>query len=272
VIRVNGMASDVVPATDRGLAYGDGVFRTLAVRAGLPVLWRRQYAKLASDCARLGISCPSADKLRDDVAAVTANQVSAAVKIIITRGNGERGYRVPEAPHPNRVVLASALPAYPDTYASQGIAAHLCQTRLGTQTALAGVKHLNRLENVLARSEWEGNAYAEGILLDVNGNVIGGTMTNLFMVERGRLITPQLESCGVAGVTRELLLERAAADGIPFSTVAITLDRLMAADETFVVNSLIGAWAVRSIGDKAMRTGTMIHRIRAWLDECRTVD
>ena len=266
------MASDVVPATDRGLAYGDGVFRTLAVHAGIPVLWSQQYAKLASDSARLGIFCPSSEELRHDVLAVTANDTNAAVKIIITRGNGERGYRMPQASRPNRVVLASPLSVYPDRYISEGIAVHLCRTRLGTQPALAGVKHLNRLENILGRAEWEGDAYAEGIFLDVNGNVIGGTMTNVFIVERGRLATPGLEHCGVAGVTRQLILDCAAANNVEYGVETIPLDRLMTADETFVVNTLIGAWAVHSIGDRTMRTGAMIHRIRAWLDECRTLD
>ncbi|MGE5523982.1 MAG: aminodeoxychorismate lyase [Rhodospirillaceae bacterium] len=266
MIRVNGMASDVVPATDRGLAYGDGVFRTLAVRAGRVVHWDRQYAKLASDCARLGIACPPSEILLEDVDAVTAAQRDAAVKIIVTRGTSERGYRIPPNPHVNRVVIASPLPAYPEGHASQGVAAYLCETRLGSQSALAGVKHLNRLENVLARAEWSTDAYAEGILRDVEGNVVGGTMTNLFLIEAGRLVTPELTRCGVAGMTRDLVLERAARDGVGCNIETISLERLLAADEAFVVNSLIGIWPLRAIGNVALRTGSMAQRVRAWLD------
>lgn len=265
MIRVNGMASEVVPATDRGLAYGDGVFRTLAVRGGRAVHWYRHYAKLASDCARLGIACPAPEVVLADVHGVVEQGSDAAVKVIVTRGPGERGYPPPEPARPNRIVMSSPLPAYPEAHTRAGIDACLCRLRLGTQPALAGIKHLNRLENVLARAEWKGTAYAEGLLCDAQGHVVGGTMTNLFIVEEGRLYTPSVAHCGVAGVTRELILERGPAEGVPVETATIGLERLMACDEAFLVNSLIGAWRLRTVAGRAMREIGMTARIRAWL-------
>jgi len=267
VIRVNGMATDVVPATDRGLAYGDGVFRTLAVRAGRAAHWDRQYAKLALDCRRLGIECPPADILHADMVGVTRGEADAAVKIIVTRGASERGYRMPRQSRPTRVVISSPLPAYPGCYASEGIAAYLCEMRLGTQPALAGVKHLNRLENILARAEWGDDTYAEGIMRDGNGNVIGGTMTNIFIVEGGRLVTPELSHCGVAGVTRDRIFDWCGRERIQCAVETIALDRALVADEVFLVNSLVGVWPVRSIGESAVRTGSVAQRISASLDE-----
>jgi 4-amino-4-deoxychorismate lyase len=261
------MASDSVPATDRGLAYGDGMFRTLQVRAGRAVHWERHVEKLAADCGRLAIACPAADVLHEDVMAVTAEQPDAAVKIIITRGIGARGYRPTIDARANRVVIATPLPVYPERYAMEGVMAHLCRIRLGTQPALAGMKHLNRLENVIARAEWEEGPYAEGILCDEQGDVISGTMTNLFILEGERLSTPDLSRCGVAGVTRALVLERAVTAGIASSIERIALDRVVRADEVFLVNSLIGLWPVRSIAGKAVRTGPMASRIRNWIDE-----
>ncbi len=270
MITVNGMASDVVPATDRGLAYGDGVFRTLAVRGGRPVLWARQYAKLATDCARLRIACPSAELLHEDVVTTAGLESDAAVKIIVTRGAGERGYRVPHEARPNRIVLSSPLPAYPDAYRNDGIAAMLCETRLGTQPALAGVKHLNRLENVLARAEWGDDAHAEGIVRDQEGRIIGGTMSNVFIVEGDVLVTPDLARCGVAGLTRDLVIERCAAQNVRCAIEAIPLERLLQADETFVANSLIGVWPVRSLGGRRLRTGPMSRRVGVWVYEAQS--
>lgn len=267
MIRVNGIACDVVPATDRGLAYGDGVFRTLLVRGGRPLRWERQYAKLAADSTRLGIVCPGAETLREDVLAAAADQGEAVVKIIVTRGPGERGYRIPAAARPTRIVISAPRPAYSRHDARAGVAVRVCTTRLGTQTALAGVKHLNRLENVLARSEWSTDAVAEGIMRDELGNVICGTMTNLFIVEGDALCTPDLGHCGVAGVTRELILERAASEGLARKVEAVPLERLLAADEVFLVNSVIGVWPVRAVGDKPLRVGGIARRMRAWLDE-----
>jgi 4-amino-4-deoxychorismate lyase len=121
---------------------------------------------------------------------------------------------------------------------------------LGTQTALAGIKHLNRLENVLARSEWDGDAYAEGLVCDEGGLAISGTMSNLFIFEDQRLCTPDLGRCGVAGLTRELVLEQAGRDGVPCSVEDLPLERVLSADEVFFVNSLIGVWPVRMLADR----------------------
>ena len=148
-----------------------------------------------------------------------------------------------------------------------GIRARICALRLGIQPALAGIKHLNRLENVLARREWDGPEIAEGILLDRDGNVIGGTMTNLFMVENGALVTPELVRCGVAGVTRERIIGHAAASGMACRPEDVTTERLLAADELFVTNSIIGVWQIRELGDRAWKTGAVTQRIKRWLDE-----
>ena len=267
MIRVNGLACNVVPAIDRGLAYGDGVFRTVLVTRGRPQHWRRHYAKLASDCARLNIPCPDRNLLRVDVESVAAGQLECAVKIIITRGSGERGYRSPAQPQAMHVVIASALPCYPREYADSGVTLFPCRLTLSAQPALAGIKHLNRLENVLARAEWDDSRHAEGLLQDDGGHAICGTMSNLFIVEGDTFYTPDLSRCGVAGVTRERVMEAAGRQGVKCVSEALDLGRVLAADEIFVVNSLIGAWRVCAIGAVAIRTGDMIARVQEWLDE-----
>lgn len=267
MILVHGAATDTLPATDRGLAYGDGVFRTLRFRGGWPRSWALQFRKLARDCAALGIPCPADALLQEELCQVARDAPEGVGKIIVTRGPGSRGYAHAGPAQPTRIVMSFPLPAGRADVTSGGVKARICTLRLGIQPALAGIKHLNRLENVLARREWDNPHIAEGILLDCDGNVIGGTMSNLFMVENGVLVTPELARCGVAGVTRERIIGYAAESGLACRVEDMTVDRLLAAEELFVTNSIIGAWQIRELEGRSWRTGAVAQRIGRWLDE-----
>lgn len=266
---VNGIEIDTVSAYDRGLMYGDGVFRTLAMRRGRPLLWPRHYAKLAADCKALRIDCAAADIFERDLAAIAARQSDCVVKIVVTRGCGPRGYAILDATAPTRIVAASALPVYPQSYCDSGVRVHLCRTRLALQPALAGIKHLNRLENVLGRSEWSDPEIAEGLMCDIDGNVICGTMSNVFLVTEGVLQTPQLARCGVAGVQRERVLELAQANDVQARLCDISIGQLLAADELFVVNSVIGVWQVVTLDRRTWKVGLLTMQIRAWLEDAQ---
>lgn len=267
MILVNGAVSDAVPVIDRGFAYGDGVFRTLQARSGRPLAWRYQLRRLQHDCSALGIACPSERLLSGEIARVAANEPACAVKIMVTRGPGQRGYAVPRESQPSRIVMSAPLPAYPASWSETGIKARLCALRLGFQPALAGIKHLNRLENVLAREEWHDPDIAEGMLLDADSNVIGGTMTNVFMVRHGALVTPDLRRCGVSGATRDRIIACAAAHGVACTVSDVPLSEAFQTDELIVVNSLVGAWQVRELNDRKWAPGAMVPTIRRWLDE-----
>lgn len=267
MILVNGAATGQVAATDRGLAYGDGVFRTFPVGNGRARHWRRQFHKLASDCAALALPCPAEDLLADEVARVSGAEGEHVVKIMITRGSGERGYAPARNPASTRIVIAGPRAPYPEEFFRNGVRVGICRTRLSVQPRLAGIKHLNRLENVLARSEWNDPAVAEGLMLDTDGNVIGGTMTNLFLLEDDGLATPELSRCGVAGVTRERILAAAQRHGVACRVEALSLDRVRAARGLILVNSVIGAWFVRNIEGQTWQADSATVRVRSWLDE-----
>ncbi|MDH3288964.1 MAG: aminodeoxychorismate lyase [Betaproteobacteria bacterium] len=267
MILVNGAATNQVVATDRGLAYGDGVFRTFPVTSGRAHNWCFQFRKLAHDCAALALPCPAEAVLAEELIRVSAAQRECIVKIIVTRGSGERGYAPPQDPVPTRVVMASPRLHYPEEFARRGVRVQVCRTRLAAQPRLAGVKHLNRLENVIARSEWRDPAVVEGLMLDMEGNVIGGTMTNLLMVDENGLATPELSKCGVAGVTRERILAAAMRHGVTCRVEPLTLNRVLGARELILVNSVIGAWAVRDIEGRTLRPGPGMTRMQAWLEE-----
>lgn len=262
---INGVPGDQVSIHDRGLQYGDGVFRTLRISNRHVLHWPRHYHKLQQDCAALKLPCPEAALLLDELQRLAAQQADATAKIIITRGLGMRGYAPPGNAIPARILSLAPPPGYPADFYTQGIHLHVCELRLGHQPRLAGIKHLNRLENVLATAEWNETAAAEGLLLDVAGNVIEGTRCNLFMVSDGELITPELSHCGVAGVQRERVMEWAANNGIPSRIAQFGLAELLAADEVFLVNSIIGLWPVRELQGRRWSRHPVSLQVQEWL-------
>ena len=267
MILVNGVRSDSVAVTDRGLAYGDGIFRTLLSKKGQPRWWPWHYRKLVHDCAALAIPCPAAAVLEQEMALAASRSGDEVVKIIVTRGSGTRGYAPPQSPSPTRIVMSAAPPEYPEEFSSFGVKVFKCQTRLTSQPRLAGVKHLNRLENVLGRAEWKDPDVPEGLMLDDANNIIGGTMTNLFIVEDGRLLTPELTRCGVAGVTRERVMDAARKHGMACREEPITEARLREAQEALLVNSVIGVWQIRECTGRSWNAGAHVGRVREWIDE-----
>jgi 4-amino-4-deoxychorismate lyase len=267
VILVNGTASEYIPALDRGLAYGDGVFRTLLLHKDRPRAWPEHYAKLHADCAALGIQCPDESALRADISHLARGEPDSGIKIIVTRGVGERGYAPVAGANACRIAVSFPVPGAYKQYAADGITVRVCDLRLGFQAQLAGIKHLNRLENVMARREWTDSSIVEGLLLDGASNVIGGTMTNVFIVESGALVTPELSQCGVAGVTRARVLRHAPLHGVHCNVTTISLQRLLDADELFVTNSLMGACQVRTLGEKRWTAGDVTNTVRHWLDD-----
>ena len=252
---INGSFDQAISPFDRGFAYGDGVFRTMQMRNGLPVNWPLHYQKLVADCAAISIVCPSAELLINDLHQLfpihefDENETGVA-KIIITRGEGERGYASSAVTVPTRVVIKSAMPLYLTSNYEQGVHLHVCDTRLAAQPKLAGIKHLNRLENVLARMEWRDDSIFDGLLLDRQGNVIECTMSNIFARFGDKLITPDLSGCGVAGITRQHILGLKNVLGLTVEVTSLTLSQLLQADEVIVCNSLYGAFQVNTIGAK----------------------
>jgi 4-amino-4-deoxychorismate lyase len=263
MILINGIDTAAIDPCDRGFAYGDGVFRTLALRGGRPLLWSRQYAKLAHDAAALKITCPDAQVLFADLAAIAARHADGVIRITLTRGIAPRGYTMQPDGATTRAVAYSA-PAF---VTATAVRARWCTLRLAIQPALAGIKHLNRLENVLARAEWQDSSIAEGLLKDANGNVIGGTMCNLFLLRDGVLTTPVLDACGIAGVMRDLILEYAQADGIVVRIAPVLPAEVRAADALFLVNSLIGVWQITALDDLSWPEHAMAARMREWITD-----
>ena len=266
---VDGQATDSIAVTDRALHYGDGLFETIAIRAGKPQLWQAHMARLQQGCARLGIPMPDQATLVREAEQLCAGQSQAVLKILISRGSGGRGYRAPSAPCPRRVLLRYPWPAQTDWWQHGAHLIH-CQTPLGCNPALAGIKHLNRLEQVLGRNEWQDEDIHEGLMCDRDGHVIEGTMSNLFALRDGQWHTPDLTGCGVAGVMRQSILAMCQQQGKACQVRPIRDSELAQMDELLICNSLIGLVPVRSLAGQSypITQGQQLQQaMLSWLEQ-----
>ena len=252
----------VLPVHDRGLAYGDGLFETIRVVGGQAKLLDRHLQRLIDGCQRLSIPVDDAEMHRELVQFCQVLEQGVA-KLIVTRGSGQRGYAPPQPCQPQRLLLGAALPAYPLQHAESGIRIFPCETRLAEQPRLAGIKHLNRLEQVLARAEWSDPAFAEGLMRDTSGRVVEGVFSNLFMVIAGGLRTASLTRCGVAGVMRAEIMARASQQGLAVVEGDIGYRELLQADEVFLCNSLYGIWPVTGLAERVWPVGPLTRKLQA---------
>lgn len=250
-VLINGVEGDRVPVFDRGLAYGDGLFETIRAIDGAAPLWARHMARLREGCGRLGLPVPDNGVLVAEFARVARHAPDCVVKIILTRGIGERGYAPSANAAATRVVSAFPTPVLPPDWYREGIRVRCCALRLAAQPRLAGIKHLNRLEQVLARAEWSDPDVVEGLLFAQRGALVSATAANVFVGLGGALLTPPVDACGVAGVLRGALL-----DALPGTQVkTISKEDLMQADELFLTSSVRGVLPVRALGERVLRVG-----------------
>jgi 4-amino-4-deoxychorismate lyase len=255
---INGRKSTTIDCRDRGLQYGDGVFETMRVRRGQVRLLDYHLDRLYGGCRQLKIAGPSQHALRRELARTAALRSEGVLKLIVTRGaSSRRGYRPTGAERCTRILALHPLPkAVVAEDATTPVRVRLCATPLGLNPCLAGLKTLNRLESVVARAEWSDARIWEGLMRDVDENIVCGTMSNLFLMRGSSLMTPVLDRCGVAGVMRRWILE--AAGELRLSPVErrIRWQDLCEADEVFMSNAVVG---LRSVG--SLQRGTSFLRL-----------
>jgi 4-amino-4-deoxychorismate lyase len=263
-VLINGREAASVDALDRGLQYGDGLFETLAVRRGQARFLDRHLHRLREGAARLAMPLPGPDELQEALArACPAGQ--GVLKLMVTRGTGERGYRPPRRVQPTWIVAAFPWPEFAPSHWSAGVRLRRCRTRLGRNAALAGIKHLNRLEQVLARAEWDDADVAEGLMMDDHDMAVGGTQSNLFARIAGRWVTPALAECGVAGIMRGAFRDWAAEQGDPVVERGLPAAELAGASAMLLTNALIGAWPVREYAGSPLAIDPQAARFNAWV-------
>jgi len=245
---INGQQTDLISVYDRAFQYGDGLFETIAIHRGKPCLLARHLARLEKGLAVLAIPIPDMDLIARDIRSHSAECDNAVVKLTVTRGESQRGYRAPESPKINIIYSYSARENFQDNLEHRhAIDVGVCHTPVSINPALAGIKHLNRLEQVMARSEWSYDEYQEGLMCDIDGYVIEATSANVFLWKNNSLITPDLSRCGIEGIVRQLVIETAEQLNIACHIKKLTLEDCLNADAMFLTNSLTGISTVKRI-------------------------
>ena len=266
LVRVNGRAAQEVSVLERGLHYGDGLFETIACIGGQPRFLPRHLRRLAAGCERLGLTFSDPESLSREVCELAADTERAIVKVLLTRGTAlARGYSLTGGEAPTCITLRYAWPTEDPALSKEGVRVRIATLRLGENPALAGLKHCNRLEQVLARREWSDPQIAESLMFSSSGALISGTMSNVFLVHDSALLTPRVDRCGVAGIMRELVLETAAAQGIPAAECVLDAQDLARAQELFLTSALTGIRPVRELDGVRLAAGPVTRRLQAHL-------
>lgn len=238
---------ETIDPAHRGIAYGDGLFETMRVHAGRVHWWERHQARLAHGAQRLGLRRPDAGFLAEEAASLVEARRDAVLKLIVSRGVAGRGYAPGAGAEPEWQL---ALHPLPPAGREGGIALRWCAARLAHQSLLAGLKHCNRLEQVLARAEWEqagaedGDA-DEGLMLDHDDMVVAATAANLFVLHGERWRTPAVDRCGVAGVCRGWAIEALGA-----TEARLRQEEVLSADAVFLCNAVRGILTVARLGGR----------------------
>ena len=248
---INGISQDVVSFNDRGLMYGDGLFETMLYQEdgirNIALHWNR----LIKGCKKLSLPEPDIKLIESEIEQLVSKQTirPIVVKLVITRGQSERGYKFSGNEVPTRIIALYTQSVFPDNLYRDGIAMHLCKTRLSESSTLAGIKHLNRLDQVLARNERDDSQYQEGLMLDSINMIVEGTMSNIFFVKNGKICTPRIKRCGIEGVMRQHVINQLHINNCDIVESDIPVEQLNEFEEVFITNSLIGVCPVKNIED-----------------------
>ncbi len=249
---------------EHGWLYGDGLYETMLLRNDSIRFLADHLQRLHAGCERLAMPVPAATLLLQELQMICAGQQQAVIRLTLSRGRSGRGYRPPQVAQPTRVWQSFPVPA-----ANQdGIKLRWCATQLSRNSLLAGIKHCNRLEQVLAQAEWRDADITEGLMQDTEGELVCGTMSNVFLVQEGRLITPDLRYSGVAGVMRKNVLRLAAALNIESEQRAVRAEEVQSAQEVFVCNAVRGIQPVVSLDRQRWPVGAVTQTLLGALQGC----
>jgi len=258
---INGQAANAVTVQNRGFAYADGLFETVAVHKKQPLLWKQHLARLERGLEVLGIHCDMALLQKEVDELLGQAGTDSVLKLTVVRcSDGQRGFK----PSVN-VSAQRILQLMPWQGGAEPIRIKHCNTPLVSNPLLKGLKTLNTLQYVLAAAEL-GEDYDEGVICDLDGHIVEGTKSNLFWVNgSGVLVTPDLKNAGIDGIIRQVILQRAKHNGIPVKVTSPTIDTMQAAREIFVTNSLVGVQSVNNYEGRELSDFDMAENIRELL-------
>jgi 4-amino-4-deoxychorismate lyase len=263
---VDGQPAAGISLLDRGLHYGDGLFETIACRNAQASFLDLHLQRLAEGCARLGVRYEDFPGLAAKIRELAATQPRSIIKLILTRGNATaRGYGARGDERARTVLLQYPWPQEDPAAWEHGVAARTAVGRWGENPLLAGLKHLNRLEQVLVRAEWTDPLIREALVFSSCGWLVSGTMSNVFLVTDGRIMTPAITHAGIRGVMRRVVIGAAQRGGLDVTETALQAAALAAAEEIFLTNARIGIWPVRTLDGRERAVGPLTRQLQRWL-------
>ena len=256
-VLINGRVDDRVPADDRGLLYGDCLFETIGFRAGVAPLWSWHWQRLTESSARLGLVVPDEDIALDECRQLAGN-ARCVIRLTLTRGSGGRAYEPPAEPDCRRIVHRRDWPARIGQQRDRGVRVVTSPIHLAGHSLLAGMKHGNRLEQVLAAKDCRERSVEEALMLDVSGNLVEAIASNVIVVIEGRALTPRVEGAGVAGVGLAWLRSQ---PEVALESATINRHDMNRAEEVMMINSVAGIRPVMAVDDRALDVGKIC---RTW--------
>lgn len=244
---INGEIQECIDARDRAVQFGDGCFTTARVVNGQVEWLEAHLQRLQQGCERLLITDVDWPVLRGEMRAAAATRSDGVLKAIVTRGSGGRGYSAAGCTRPTRILSVTAYPAQYHRLRQQGARLALSPVQLAKNPLLAGIKHLNRLEQVLIRTRLEQTGADEAVVLDTDAMLVECCAANLFWRTGERVFTPDLSASGVNGIQRQRVMQQIIALGLSLCEVRAGIEVLTAADEVFITNALMPVLPVRQV-------------------------
>ncbi|MEI6859213.1 MAG: aminodeoxychorismate lyase [Shewanella sp.] len=259
---VNGELNGHIDPLDRGLAYGDGLFATMRIKEGKIDFLTPHLARLIQGAKRLNFSWSPSQALVTQLKQVAKSEVAGCLKLLLSRGSGGRGYAAPRASQITEVISLHAIPAHYISWQKTGISLTCSPIKLSLQPRLAGIKHLNRLEQVLIKSQRLPVGYEDWLVLDGLGNIVEASMANIFFVEGKHIVTPSISHSGVAGVMREHIIYALIDAGYNVEARPIPYSHLCRYQHVFMTNSLVGILDINNVDDVHFNHADFTHQIR----------
>jgi len=248
-----------VPVLDNGFTFGDSVYETLRTYGGRPFHLDRHLHRLRNSAERIAVAVPQPDQaLAAQLEALLARAANAEsyIRLIVSRGVGDLSYHFDRVQGPTIVMVVKPYEAPAEHAETHGVAVAIVSIRRNSPQALdPAIKSCNLLNNILAVREAQARGALEAVLLNERGEIAEGASSNIFIVKQGVALTPPLSAGILPGITRDVILERAAATGIPMREQTLHVPDLLAADEAFITSTLKEAAPIASVDGQPLGNG-----------------